>query len=177
MASTSEKPTTGGSIPGPGDGLPHHHHQDHPHPNPPNTAPSHARTSTGLRIRDWVRSPTSGSTRHQHHHDHHGHDHRDQRHDTAPGPDSDPAPERHRAPRHDPWWKIHLFRGMVNDVRKRAPYYASDWTDAWNYRVVPATVYMFFAKSVLFSFFALLFFSLGFGCSCLMCLLLLLLLP
>jgi hypothetical protein len=69
----------------------------------------------------------------------------------------DPAPERHhRAPRHDPWWKIHLFRGMVNDVRKRAPYYASDWADAWNYRVVPATVYMFFAKSVL-SFFSLFF--------------------
>jgi hypothetical protein len=37
---------------------------------------------------------------------------------------------------------------MVNDVRKRAPYYLSDWRDAWNYRVVPATVYMFFAKSV-----------------------------
>jgi hypothetical protein len=37
---------------------------------------------------------------------------------------------------------------MVNDIRKRAPFYLSDWTDAWNYRVVPATVYMFFAKSV-----------------------------
>lgn len=45
-----------------------------------------------------------------------------------------------------PWWRIHLFRGMINDVRRRAPYYASDWTDAWNYRVVPATVYMYFAK-------------------------------
>ena len=44
------------------------------------------------------------------------------------------------------WWKIRLFRGMINDVRRRAPYYASDWTDAWNYRVVPATVYMYFAK-------------------------------
>jgi hypothetical protein len=39
---------------------------------------------------------------------------------------------------------------MVNDIRKRAPFYLSDWTDAWNYRVVPATVYMFFAKSVFF---------------------------
>lgn len=29
--------------------------------------------------------------------------------------------------------------GMRNDVRNRAPYYWSDWTDAWNYRVVPAT--------------------------------------
>ncbi|KAJ6438490.1 anion exchange family protein [Purpureocillium lavendulum] len=46
----------------------------------------------------------------------------------------------------DAWWKIHLFRGMVNDVRRRAPYYASDWLDAWDYRVVPATVYMYFAN-------------------------------
>jgi hypothetical protein len=45
-----------------------------------------------------------------------------------------------------PWWTIHLFRGMITDVRRRAPYYASDWTDAWDYRVVPATVYMYFAK-------------------------------
>jgi boron transporter len=44
------------------------------------------------------------------------------------------------------WWKIRLFRGMVNDVRRRAPYYWSDWKDAWDYRVVPATVYMYFAK-------------------------------
>jgi hypothetical protein len=35
---------------------------------------------------------------------------------------------------------------MVNDIRRRAPYYWSDWTDAWDYRVVPATVYMYFAK-------------------------------
>ena len=32
-----------------------------------------------------------------------------------------------------------LGRGMYDDVRARAPYYMSDWTDAWNYRVVPAT--------------------------------------
>ncbi|TGJ86025.1 hypothetical protein E0Z10_g2789, partial [Xylaria hypoxylon] len=44
------------------------------------------------------------------------------------------------------WWKIHLFRGMVNDVRRRAPYYWSDWIDAWDYRVIPATVYMYFAN-------------------------------
>lgn len=44
------------------------------------------------------------------------------------------------------WWHVHLFRGMVNDVKRRAPYYWSDWTDAWDYRVVPATVYMYFAK-------------------------------
>ncbi|CAG8939524.1 unnamed protein product [Penicillium salamii] len=44
------------------------------------------------------------------------------------------------------WWHVHLFRGMVNDVKRRAPYYWSDWTDAWDYRVVPATVYMYFAN-------------------------------
>jgi hypothetical protein len=35
---------------------------------------------------------------------------------------------------------------MINDVKRRAPYYWSDWTDAWDYRIVPATVYMYFAK-------------------------------
>ena len=44
------------------------------------------------------------------------------------------------------WWKIRAFRGMINDVRRRAPLYWSDWKDAWDYRVVPATVYMYFAK-------------------------------
>lgn len=44
------------------------------------------------------------------------------------------------------WWRIRLFRGMVNDIRRRVPYYWSDWLDAWDYRVVPATVYMYFAK-------------------------------
>lgn len=44
------------------------------------------------------------------------------------------------------WWTINLFRGMVNDVKRRAPFYSSDWKDAWDYRVIPATVYMYFAK-------------------------------
>ncbi|CRK44878.1 hypothetical protein BN1723_006334, partial [Verticillium longisporum] len=44
------------------------------------------------------------------------------------------------------WWHVRLFRGMINDVRRRAPYYGSDWKDAWDYRVVPATVYMYFAN-------------------------------
>ncbi|CCF37885.1 hypothetical protein CH063_09115 [Colletotrichum higginsianum] len=44
------------------------------------------------------------------------------------------------------WWKVKLFRGMVNDIRRRAPFYVSDWVDAWDYRVVPATVYMYFAN-------------------------------
>lgn len=51
-----------------------------------------------------------------------------------------------KPPRAPKWWKIRLFRGMINDVRRRAPYYWSDWKDAWDYRVVPATVYMYFAK-------------------------------
>jgi hypothetical protein len=46
------------------------------------------------------------------------------------------------------WWKVRLFRGMINDLRRRAPFYISDWTDAWDYRVVPATIYMYFAKLV-----------------------------
>lgn len=37
------------------------------------------------------------------------------------------------------WVKV-WGRGMWHDVRNRAPYYSSDWTDAWNYRVVPATL-------------------------------------
>src|SRR5699024_2507295 len=38
-----------------------------------------------------------------------------------------------------PWWHIRFFSGMVNDVKRRAPYYWSDWVDAWDYRVVPST--------------------------------------
>ncbi|KAJ5174660.1 uncharacterized protein N7482_000537 [Penicillium canariense] len=44
------------------------------------------------------------------------------------------------------WWRVHLFRGMICDLKRRAPYYWSDWTDAWDYRIVPATVYMYFAN-------------------------------
>ena len=44
------------------------------------------------------------------------------------------------------WWKIRLFRGMINDVKRRAPLYWSDWSDAFDYRCIPATVYMYFAK-------------------------------
>lgn len=31
------------------------------------------------------------------------------------------------------------FAGMIRDVKARAPWYISDWTDAWNYRVIPST--------------------------------------
>ncbi|KAJ4340924.1 hypothetical protein N0V95_007378 [Ascochyta clinopodiicola] len=46
----------------------------------------------------------------------------------------------------DAWWKTRLFSGMVNDVKRRVPFYWSDYADAWDYRVVPATVYMYFAN-------------------------------
>ncbi|KAI0034615.1 HCO3 transporter family-domain-containing protein [Vararia minispora EC-137] len=37
-------------------------------------------------------------------------------------------------------------RGLYRDLRARAPWYASDWRDAYNYRVVPAVVLIFFAN-------------------------------
>ncbi|WVF67972.1 hypothetical protein IAT40_002734 [Kwoniella sp. CBS 6097] len=44
------------------------------------------------------------------------------------------------------WWKVRIGMGMYNDIRNRIPFYWSDWTDAWNYRVVPATWFIFFAN-------------------------------
>jgi len=41
---------------------------------------------------------------------------------------------------------LRIGAGILNDIRSRIPYYASDWVDAWNYRVVPATTLIFFAK-------------------------------
>jgi len=41
-----------------------------------------------------------------------------------------------------------LGAGIILDIRARTPWYLSDWTDAWNYRVVPATALIFFAKYV-----------------------------
>lgn len=37
-------------------------------------------------------------------------------------------------------WYQYLGRGMYQDIRNRLPFYVGDWTDAWNYRVVPATL-------------------------------------
>ncbi|KAI0330812.1 anion exchanging protein [Cubamyces sp. BRFM 1775] len=45
-----------------------------------------------------------------------------------------------------PWVPTFVGRGIVRDIRARAPHYISDWTDAWNYRVVPAIVLIFFAN-------------------------------
>lgn len=64
----------------------------------------------------------------------------------AASPSVDARARRPSAAGKHAWRKVHLFHGMVDDVRRRAPYYASDWLDAWDYRVVPATVYMYFAK-------------------------------
>jgi len=59
-----------------------------------------------------------------------------------------PQPAPDRSPKKLLWDKIgiHPFRGMMNDIRRRAPYYLSDWKDAWTYRVIPSTVDMFFKK-------------------------------
>lgn len=41
---------------------------------------------------------------------------------------------------------IRFGSGIRSDIAARLPYYKSDWTDAWNYRVVPATALIFFAN-------------------------------
>ncbi|KAF8894307.1 bicarbonate transporter [Mucidula mucida] len=40
-------------------------------------------------------------------------------------------------------------QGSLHHPLRRAPHYASDWTDAWNYRVVPATALIFLPSVVL----------------------------
>ncbi|KAF8264730.1 HCO3 transporter family-domain-containing protein [Lactarius quietus] len=37
------------------------------------------------------------------------------------------------------WLPVNIGTGILRDIRARAPWYWSDWTDAWNYRVLPAT--------------------------------------
>lgn len=34
----------------------------------------------------------------------------------------------------------------LDSLLQRAPFYVSDWTDAWNYRVLPATAFVFFSN-------------------------------
>lgn len=43
-------------------------------------------------------------------------------------------------------FKIVLFKGIIADLRDRLPWYVSDWTDAWNYRVIPSTILTFFTN-------------------------------
>ena len=42
--------------------------------------------------------------------------------------------------------RVKIGAGIVRDIRARVPWYWSDWKDAWNYRVIPATALVFFAK-------------------------------
>jgi hypothetical protein len=55
---------------------------------------------------------------------------------------------RPEQPKHRTWYR-RLGAGIRQDICARAPWYFSDWTDAWNYRVVPATALIFFAKCAL----------------------------
>jgi len=66
---------------------------------------------------------------------------------TYPSTDDDAAADRRKSI----WDRlgVHPFRGMWNDIRRRAPFYLSDWTDAWTYRVIPSTFDMFFKKYVI----------------------------
>lgn len=62
----------------------------------------------------------------------------------SPPPPSPPPPPRssEKFLSNKPKW--YPFRGIALDVQDRLPYYVSDWTtDAWNYRVVPATLLTF----------------------------------
>ncbi|OWZ59828.1 anion transporter [Cryptococcus neoformans c45] len=43
-------------------------------------------------------------------------------------------------------WIWNIGRGMRRDVVNRLPWYWSDWVDAWNYRVIPSTWFIFFAN-------------------------------
>lgn len=44
------------------------------------------------------------------------------------------------------WRVFHPGRGMYHDVKRRLPYYWSDITDAFTYRVVASTIRMYFVK-------------------------------
>ncbi|TBU25500.1 anion exchanging protein [Dichomitus squalens] len=61
----------------------------------------------------------------------------------SPSPSPSSTSRTRTLPRWVPTW---IGRGIIRDVRARAPYYVSDWTDAWNYRVIPAIVLIFFAN-------------------------------
>jgi hypothetical protein len=67
-------------------------------------------------------------------------------HNNTLGRETTRQSQRTAASKQDAWWKTRLFSGMINDIRRRAPFYWSDWKDAWDYRVVPATIYMYFAN-------------------------------
>ncbi|SGZ54834.1 CIC11C00000004412 [Sungouiella intermedia] len=39
-----------------------------------------------------------------------------------------------------------LGRGVYNDIRARIPYYLTDFSDAYNYRVIPSVIFIFFTN-------------------------------
>ncbi|KAF5360654.1 hypothetical protein D9756_004845 [Leucocoprinus leucothites] len=73
-----------------------------------------------------------------------------------PGPSEEPAPQAigskatsmtlQPGKRKQRTWYRRLGAGIIMDIRARGPWYLRDWTDAWNYRVVPATALIFFAN-------------------------------
>lgn len=40
----------------------------------------------------------------------------------------------------------YLGYGIYNDIKSRVPYYKSDFTDGYNYRIIPTTTYIFFTN-------------------------------
>ncbi|KAI1805434.1 HCO3 transporter family-domain-containing protein [Daldinia bambusicola] len=109
-----------------------------------------AHPSPSGRIRQWASSLLTSSRNASGHHHHNNSSSRtsgnDDGCDDSDADATDTATEQRSGHSPDSWWKIRLFRGMVNDVRRRVPYYWSDWRDAWDYRVVPSTIYMYFAN-------------------------------
>jgi hypothetical protein len=47
-------------------------------------------------------------------------------------------------------WKsvrpLHPFRGIYHDIRRRLPYYMSDFQDALTYRTIASSIRMYFVK-------------------------------
>jgi len=41
---------------------------------------------------------------------------------------------------------LHPFRGMYHDIRRRAPWYLTDWADGLTYRTFAGTIRIFFVK-------------------------------
>ncbi|KAF8208598.1 HCO3 transporter family-domain-containing protein [Mycena galopus ATCC 62051] len=56
-----------------------------------------------------------------------------------------PQPKSRKARTVLDWIKA-LGSGIFSDIQSRAPFYLTDWSDAWNYRVIPATALIFFAN-------------------------------
>lgn len=118
------------------------HRQPHPGANGQDTLATDSnetmRTLDGEgSSRTATRSPSIASSRKGHR------DGRGRRERTF-SPDRRPWPERSWA------YELMPFRGMYNDVRRRLPFYVSDWTEGlrpknWE-RVAGATIRMYFLK-------------------------------